>query len=361
VSSSPAELIALVRLVFAGGEAYVVGGAVRDERLGRPVVDLDIACAAPREAARAFAARVGGAPFPLSERHGAWRVVVEGGRSVDFTPLPGPIEADLATRDFTINAVAVPLAGGDPVDPFEGLPDLDEGVIRAVSAGIFEADPLRLLRAVRMADELGFRIESRTARLAREQARLVTRAAGERVLAELLRLSTDGWRALADLGLLERLDGSLEHADRADAVDAPEYRLVVFLADAVGQLPISRELRRFAIALLRSDPPADGSPRSLHRFRKRTEPWALEALLYHGRDDLVPGLVAARAADPAEPLVRGDELGLPPGPEIGRALAAIEEERAAGTISTREEALELVDRLRAGACGGRIHGEEGSR
>ena len=60
----------------------------------------------------------GGAPFPLSERHGAWRVATEGSdETVDFTPLPDGIEADLATRDFTINAIAVPVEGGDPVDP----------------------------------------------------------------------------------------------------------------------------------------------------------------------------------------------------------------------------------------------------
>ena len=52
----------------------------------------------------------------------------------------------------------------------------------------------------------------------------------------------------------------------------------------------------------------------------------------------------ARSQDPAEPLLRGDELGLPPGPEIGRLLERVKEERAAGTISTREEALELVRR-----------------
>ena len=104
---------------------------MRDELLGRPVVDLDVACREPERAARAFARRSGGAPFPLSERHGAWRVVVEGGRTVDFTPLPGSIEEDLATRDFTINAIALPLDGGEPADPFEGRPDLEARVLRS--------------------------------------------------------------------------------------------------------------------------------------------------------------------------------------------------------------------------------------
>jgi hypothetical protein len=353
--------LSIAREVLAETEAYVVGGAVRDERVGRAVVDLDIACPEPRDAARAFASRAGGAPFPLSERHGAWRVALPEGRTVDFTPLRNGIEADLATRDFTINAVALPLGGGEPVDPFEGLADLEAGVIRAVSAHVFEEDPLRLLRAVRLADELGFRIEPRTARLVGEQARLVTRSAGERILGELLRLSVPGWLDLADRGLLDRLDGSLERAERADAVDSPAYRLVVFLGEAVGQLPISRDLRRFAISLLRSEPPPDGSPRSIHRFRKQTEPWACEALAIHDRSELVEAVLAARAADPPEPLVRGDELGLPPGPEIGRLLAVIEEERAAGAIRTREEALELARRLQRGTCAGTIPREDGER
>jgi tRNA nucleotidyltransferase/poly(A) polymerase len=216
-----------------------------------------------------------------------------------------------------------------------------------VSAGVFETDSLRLLRVVRLEDELGFRIETRTERLVREQAGLVTRAAGERILGELLRLTARGWRRLAELGLLERLDGSLERAERADAVDSPEYRLVVFLGDAVGLLPISRQLRRYAIALLRSTGPPDGSPRAIHRFRRRTEPWALEALAFHGRQELRDEVLAARASEPAEPLVRGDELGLPPGPEIGRLLELIEEERAAGTISTRADALALARRGRS--------------
>jgi tRNA nucleotidyltransferase/poly(A) polymerase len=330
--------------ILAGEEAFVVGGAVRDELLGKPVVDVDIACRDPARAARAYGKRQGGAPFPLSERHGAWRVALEDGRTIDFTPLHGSIEEDLATRDFTINAVARPLAAAELVDPFEGRSDLEGQVIRAVSERVFGDDPLRLLRAVRLEDELGFRIESRTEGLIRDHARLVTSPAGERILGELCRLSTAGYGRLADLGLLHPLGGSLERADRADAVEAARYRLVVFLGEAVGTLPISKELRRFALALLRSSPPEDASPRAVHRFRRGTEPWALEALAFHGRNDLAAAVREARDRDPAEPLVRGDELGLPPGPEIGRLLELIEEERAVGTITTREEALDYVRR-----------------
>lgn len=330
--------------LLAGEEAYVVGGTVRDELLGRPIVDLDIACPEPEEAARGYARAADGAPFPLSAAHGGWRVALADGRTVDFTPLRGPIEDDLATRDFTINAIARPLAGGDHVDPFGGRDDLAAGVVRAVDAGVFERDPLRLLRAVRFEDELGFALERRTERLIREHAQLVTRPAGERILEVLMRLSLAGWQRLDGLGLLQPLGGSLDLADRAGAVDSPEYRLVAFLRDSLGLLPVSRELRRYAVTLLRSDPPAGSSPRDIHRFRRRTEPWAREALAFHGRLDLASALEASRAADTDEPLVRGDELGLPPGPEVGAALELIAEERAAGTISTREEALELVRR-----------------
>ncbi len=337
-------MLELAAEILAGQTAYVVGGTVRDELLGRPVLDLDIACDEPEQTARAYADRAGGAPFPLSAAHGGWRVALDGERTVDFTPLHGPIEDDLATRDFTINAIARPLAGGEHVDPFRGRADLDERTIRAVGSGVFEADPLRLLRAVRFEEQLGFAIERRTERLIREQAKLVTNPAGERTLEVLGRLGTAGWHRLDDLGLLAPLGGSLELAVRADAVDSPDYRLVVFLQDSIGLLPISRDQRRYAVALLRSSPPTDASPRALHRFRRRTEPWAREALAFHGRLDLEPALEESRSADPTEPLLRGDELGLPPGPAVGALLALIAEERAAGMISTREEALELVRR-----------------
>src|SRR2546421_1467886 len=102
----------LARELLAGEEAWVVGGAIRDELLGRPIVDLDVACRRPEEAARAYARRSGGAPFPLSEQHGAWRGAPEDGRTGDFTPLPRAIQGDLATRDLPLNALPPPLPPG---------------------------------------------------------------------------------------------------------------------------------------------------------------------------------------------------------------------------------------------------------
>ena len=331
--------------VLAGEEAWVVGGAVRDELLGRELVDLDIATPKPKRAARAYAKLSGGAPFPLSERHGAWRVALDGGETVDFTPLPGSIEDDLATRDFTINAIARPLAGGGPVDPFGGQADLEERRLRAVADSVFRDDPLRLLRAVRLEDELDLRLDEETERLVREHASLAGSPAGERILAELRRLSPSGYRRLDGLGLLEPLGGRIE--DRLDRWDSADYRLVAVFGEELRRFPISNELRRHARALVRAERP-DDDPRSIHRFRRATEPWALEALAFVGASELASAVEQARSSEPAEPLLRGDDLELPPGPEIGRLLAEIEEERAAGTIATKEEALDYA-RRHAGA------------
>jgi tRNA nucleotidyltransferase/poly(A) polymerase len=330
----------LAREVLAGKEAWVVGGAVRDELLGRPVLDLDIATREPEQAARDYAKRVEGAPFPLSERHGAWRVALDGGRTVDFTPLARGIDADLLSRDFTINAIAVPLEGGEAHDPCGGREDLELRAIRAVTDTVFEDDPLRLLRAVRLEDELAFHLAPLTEELVKSSAALVDRPSGERILAELNRLSAAGYRRLAELGLLEALGGALH--DGLERVDSAEYRLVSVFREGAERLPVSNDTKRYARALLRAEVP-DRSMRSIHRFRLRTEPWALDALAFVDAQALAPLVEEARDND-AEPLLRGDELGLPPGPDVGRLLAEIEEERAVGTIETRKEAIELARR-----------------
>jgi len=336
----------LVEQLFSGEEAWIVGGAVRDHALERPIVDVDVALAEPERAARLFAGESGGAPFPLSERHGAWRVALADGRTVDFTPLNGPIEADLATRDFSINAIAERVGSDETVDPFNGFGDLEAKRLRAVGESVFQDDPLRLLRGPRLEDELpfDFRLVPETEALIRRDSELVTRPSKERILGELRRLSADGFRRLDDLGLLEPLGGSLDRLERAGAAGHPDYDLVVVFGENLLKLPISNETRRFARTLLRAEPPANDTPRAIHRFRRATEPWSLEALAFLGAAGFENAVNRSRKSDPNKPLVRGSELGVPPGPEVGRLLDEIAEERAAGTITTKEEALEYARR-----------------
>jgi len=176
------------RDVFAGEEAWIVGGAVRDHLLGRETVDLDLAVPEdPKRAARAVADQTGGAAFRLSGAFGAWRVVgPEGAWHVDLVTLrDGDIRADLAARDFTINAMAEPLAGGELLDPHGGRADLEARRLRMVSAGALASDPLRALRAIRIAVLLELTIEPATAAAIGKEAPGLAGVAHERVFGEL--------------------------------------------------------------------------------------------------------------------------------------------------------------------------------
>jgi len=185
--------------------AWIVGGTVRDELLGRPLRDIDVAVVGdPEPAARAIAKVVRGPVFRLSEAFGAWRVV-DRDRVFDVSPLQGEtIEEDLARRDFTINAMAEPLSGGELIDPQGGHADLQNGTLRVLCAGAYSADPLRPLRLARLAAELGFGPDPETERLTRDAAGRVGEASPERQFAELRRLVLAGG-VLAGLELADRL------------------------------------------------------------------------------------------------------------------------------------------------------------
>ncbi len=187
--------------------SWTVGGALRDELLGREVTDIDIAVEGdPEAAARVFAAEVRGPVFRLSEAFGAWRVVDRrGGRVYDFAPLQGEtIEEDLRKRDFTVNAMARPREGGDLIDPLGGRADIESRTLRAIGPESYQSDPLRPLRLARFAAELGFRPDPDTERLTAAAASRVPEASGERVFAELRRLVL-AEHAVQGLALADRL------------------------------------------------------------------------------------------------------------------------------------------------------------
>ncbi|MGH2952847.1 MAG: HD domain-containing protein [Solirubrobacterales bacterium] len=193
-------------------EAWIVGGAVRDAVLGRPVVDVDLAVAAePADLAAKLAAAARGPAFELSAQFETWRVLGPGNDwHIDVTRLRGDrIEADLARRDFTANAIAVPLRDPTavPIDPTGGLRDLDAAVLRQASSTSFADDPLRILRAARLAAALGFALDAETAQAARALRSRAGEPAGERQFAEL-RLLVAGTEPLRGLELLDELDAT---------------------------------------------------------------------------------------------------------------------------------------------------------
>ena len=202
------ERLGILRSALAGVPAWVVGGAVRDELLGRPTDDYDLAVDGdPKLAARAVARATGAASFPLSEAFGAWRVVGREGWHVDLVALSGgSLEADLRARDFTLNAMARPLPGGDLVDPTGGRADLEAGRLRMTSEQALRDDPLRALRAIRFAVELSLGLDPATAAAVRAVAPSVADVAGERVFAELRRVvcatePVGGLELMSQLGL----------------------------------------------------------------------------------------------------------------------------------------------------------------
>ncbi len=182
----------VAREALAGTRAWLVGGAVRDRLLGRQTADVDIVVDGdPGEAARAVArAARGAARFALSEEFGSWRVVARGGAwQVDVEPLRGQsIEEDLELRDFTLNSIAEPLAGGAPVDPLGGAADLQVGRLRMSGPSAFTQDPLRVLRLVRLAVELDLEVDSETSRCASASADALSGVSAERVFMELRRI-----------------------------------------------------------------------------------------------------------------------------------------------------------------------------
>jgi poly(A) polymerase len=195
--------------------AYVVGGFVRDWLLGRKTDDIDIAVKGDAlSIAQEVAGALDGKYVLLDKTNKIARVIITGESRghLDFTSFSNDIQDDLERRDFTINALAVDLqamVSGSPqlIDPFSGESDLKKKLVRAVSQRVFTEDAARLLRAVRLAVELGFKIAPGTESLIKKDCQLARRVPGERLREELVRIlalpgSSMSVRYLDKLGLL---------------------------------------------------------------------------------------------------------------------------------------------------------------
>ncbi len=368
---------------------YLVGGAVRDLLRGAGAVDLDIAVEGDsRSVARALAERLGGLAT-VHERFGTATVrtaevvfdlaatrtetYAEPGALPEVAPA-GLVE-DLRRRDFSVNAMAVALAGDDLghlYDPNRGLGDLEAGVIRTLHAGSFLDDPTRLLRAVRYETRLGFQMDEPTERAARAAIAegAMSTVSGARVRDELMDLLAEpkaprGVERMKDLGLDRALHESLDPdpelvtsaslgalaigADRALAAlaalaaSAPE-ELDLWVAglqlDARDRDAVSRAARvadRIASELRDHE----HTPSELQALLGGEPPEALALALAMGAPS-EPVLLWATDLSSVRLEISGADLlaaGIPEGPAIGAALEETLRRKLDGLVPDRDEEL----------------------
>lgn len=409
-TSPPASPVRLEAQLLAYGPAqstaiWVVGGAVRDRLLGRARPDLDVALSGAIPFARQFARHARAAFVVLDPERGVARVVAHEDPSdrIDFGELRGDLLADLRARDFTINAIACPLAEwASPapryLDPNGGCQDLKAEVIRAVTERALLDDPLRVLRAERFAAALGFSVEPHTRELMIAAAPRLVAVATERILQEWLPLleAEGAARSVAELAaigvlgvllpelppdaaarldeLAPRLERLQRHSRAAAWLGRPERLALTRFAALLGpddapplgaevarRMALSRAQRRVLTAL-RSRVPLvapDGWRRALAPVAVARGDDAIGALAVSAaREGLdLPEFETALRILVEEVLPVADEkallsgtdlqerLGLVPGPAFARILDAVRLAQVEGTVTTVDEALVLAASL----------------
>jgi tRNA nucleotidyltransferase (CCA-adding enzyme) len=337
-----------LRAAAQGSPLFLVGGAVRDLLLGRARGDVDVVIEGD---AAAVAARLGGEVVE-HERFATARADV-GGLEVDLASArtetyahpgalpevrPATLAEDLARRDFTINAMALPLQGRtELIDPHGGAADLDAGLLRVLHSDSFRDDPTRAMRAARYAARFGFALEEETEALLGE-ADLST-VSRDRIQAELRKIAAEP--AAARASELIRAWGLLELRE-----DAPE--LIAKLDLLLQRPPWSEVVAREDAVLAALTPP--GAERELAEARPRRPSEAVE--LARGRPPAELALAREMGAEWLDPYVQewrsvvleidGRDLiaaGVAEGPAVGRGLATALRRKLDGEIDGREQEL----------------------
>lgn len=363
----------------------LVGGAVRDGLLGRLERQPDLDVVVPGDAlalARQLARAHGGTCVVLDAERSIARLVL-GGWSLDLARQEGlSLEADLGRRDYTINAIALPLpaagaAAAALVDPTGGLNHLGSRQLVAVSEANLLADPLRLLRGIRLACSLNFELEPTSRRWIESHASELAQVAGERVLAELEKLAS---AACGEAGLALALEWGLLRSWGADANPTGATALSALGLDQAQERGLQDDEISWALPLARLSalltPEALAGLRSSRRLQQRCRAlrhWCQELGLSAGWDGLpeagrlalcselesdLPALLLLlpqpaeglleRWRLPSDPLFHPrppldgsslqQELAIPPGRLLGRLLAHLTLERAFGRLAAGPEA-----------------------
>jgi tRNA nucleotidyltransferase (CCA-adding enzyme) len=363
VSALPGVVSLREAVASSGLPAYLVGGAVRDVLLGADRANLDVTVEGdPLE----LAGRLDGSPR-VHERFGTVTTAVDG-VPVDIATArreayarpgalpdvePADLSADLERRDFTVNAMAVPLHREvELIDPHRGFDDLRSGLLRVLGDDSFVDDPTRALRAARYAARLGFRLEPETERLLRA-ADLAT-VSEDRIETELLKLAAEpaarrGFELLDEWGLIpleagagELISAVIDLLEREPWASLAERALAVHAA-ATGHGPGTagrlRDLRQAARELAEASPARPSEAAELAAGRSDVELVLARALGAGWLDDYVGTWRQVELEISGEDLLA---VGVPEGPAVGRGLQAALRAKLDGEVSGREDELELA-------------------
>lgn len=342
-----------VRDVAGEAPVYLVGGAVRDLLLGRERADLDLAVIGD---ASALAARLGAEPVE-HERFATAKVELDG-HEIDIAtartetyPYAGAlpevapastIEVDLGRRDFTINAMALPLRGRtELIDPFRGRADLEAGLLRVLHPDSFVDDPTRAVRAARYASRFGFRLEKETEALVRQAG--LAAVSIDRQEAELLRLAAEpaaitGLQMVAEWELIKLAPDGLElAAETAELISRPPWNGAEERARRILEMAVRPAGREAELVQAR---PA--SPSEAVEFARRFDPSELVSARVRGADwldEYVQDWAYVKLEIDGEDLMRE---GVPEGPAVGVGLAEALRRKLDGEIGGREQELAVA-------------------
>jgi tRNA nucleotidyltransferase/poly(A) polymerase len=393
----------LLRGVWEGlgtPDCLVTGGYVRDRLLGRNTVDLDLVLPGNLESARGparrLAARLDGTAHVLGRNdRQVWRIETPE-LKVELWPLGVlELESDIHRRDFSMNALMWRLPEGPLIDQVGGTEDLRAGTLRAIRKKNLQEDPVRLVRAARfLAQFPDFKLDGRTAAWIRTLAPGVRRAPPERLGQEFLRLvgfpnRRRGFEAMLDLGILQRMvrpatmfDGPwiTSNLDAVARLQPNTHPLRAALSEAGDSAALAVLLRAWrsphpdAVARFAWPRPlrlhSANAARMLDAALSAVDGPATErrALIHHAGAAFPAAIALAAAVEPVHnwarwwrqwrehgaelidpvPLLTGDEiaalLGLPPGPALGRAVAALTEARVRDEVRTRGGAERWLQR-----------------